>query len=261
MPNAWDIGSAKMLIAAGFKSIGTTSAGVAFSLGRPDNAFCSEEARLTREEILTSVHSIANSISVPLNADLEAGFGIEPEVVAHTIKLAINAGAVGGNIEDYSGSFSKPLYDIDLSVSRIKAAREAIDQSDIPFVLVGRTDEMNAGHSASLDQAIKRANLYREAGADCLFIPGVSDKKTVATLVQEIDGPINVVMGLSGSDVSFEELESLGVRRVSIGGSLARSVYFKIRDAAQEMFNDGTFSYAENQIPQDELNNIFEQEC
>lgn len=260
MPNAWDIGSAKMLVAAGFKSVGTTSAGIAFSLGRPDNVFCSEKARLTRNEILSAVHSITSSVSVPVNADLEAGFGIEPEAVSHTIRLAIEAGAVGGNIEDYSGDPSSPLYDAGLSVSRIKAARKAIDDSEMPFVLVGRTDEMNAGHSSNLDQAIKRANLYREAGADCLFVPGVSDKKTVATLVKEIDGPINVVMGLSGSDVSFSELESLGVRRVSIGGSLARSVYYKIRDAAQEMFNHGTFKYAEKQIPQDELNNVFEQE-
>jgi len=260
MPNAWDIGSAKMLVAAGFDSIGTTSAGVAFSLGRPDNVFCSEDARLNREEMIAEISSITQSVSVPVNADLEAGFGPGPEDVLKTIKLAIKAGAAGGNIEDYSGDPSAPLYALELSIERIRAARKEIDHSDVPFVLVGRTDEMNAGHSANLDQAIKRANLYYEAGADCLFVPGVSDKKTVATLVKEIEGPINVVMGLSGSDVSFQELADLGVRRVSIGGSLARSVYYRIRQAAQEMFNQGTFSYADKQIPQDELNEIFEQE-
>lgn len=260
MPNAWDIGSAKMLVAAGFKSIGTTSAGIAFSLGRPDNLFCSEEARLTRDEMIAEVQSIANSVSVPVNADLEAGFGVKPEVVFQTIKLAIKAGAVGGNIEDYSGEPSSPLYDLELSIDRIKAARKAIDDAEIPFVLVGRTDEMNVGHSANLNQAIKRANLYREAGADCLFVPGVSDKATVATLVQEIDGPINVVMGLSGPHDSFNELANLGVRRVSIGGSLTRSVYYKIHEAAQEMLSQGTFTYADNQIPQNELNEIFERE-
>ena len=258
MPNAWDIGSAKMLVAAGFESIGTTSAGVAFSLGRPDNVFCSEDARLSRAEMITEISSIANSVSVPVNADLEAGFGAEPEDVSQTIKLAIDAGAVGGNIEDYSGDLSCPLYSVELSIERIKAARREIDNSGVPFVLVGRTDEMNAGHSANLEQAIKRANLYREAGADCLFVPGVSDKANVSTLVKEISGPINVVMGLSGSDVSFAELADLGVRRVSIGGSLARSVYYGIRQAAEEMFNNGTFTYANNQIPQDELNEVFE---
>jgi 2-methylisocitrate lyase-like PEP mutase family enzyme len=258
MPNAWDIGSAKMLIAAGFQSIGTSSAGVAFSLGRPDNVFCSEKARLNCEEMLAEIGAIAGSVSVPVNADLEAGFGAEPEVVAQTIGLAIKAGAVGGNIEDYSGDAAMPLYDLDLAVARIKAARETIDKSDVPFVLVGRTDELLSGHTKSLDLAIRRANLYREAGADCLFVPGGSDRETVNTLVKEIDGPINVVMGLSGSDVSFGELESLGVRRVSIGGSLARAVYYQIRQAAEEMFTKGTFGYAEKQIPQGELNAIFQ---
>lgn len=260
MPNAWDIGSAKMLVAAGFESIGTTSAGVAFSMGRPDNVFCSEDARLTRDEMIAAVRSMANSVTVPINADLEAGFGRQPETVSQTIKMAIDAGAVGGNIEDNTGDPSNPLYDLELSVDRIRAARNAIDDSKIPFVLIGRTDEMIAGHSANLAQAINRANLYREAGADCLFIPGVSDKESVAILVKEIDGPINVVMGLSGSEVSFHELENLGVRRVSVGGSLARSVYYKIREAAEEMFNHGTFSYADKQIPQNELNELFERE-
>lgn len=260
MPNAWDIGSAKMLVAAGFESIGTTSAGVAFSLGRPDNVFCSEEARLSRSEMIAEICSITGSVSVPVNADLEAGFGADPEDVSQTIRLAIEAGAVGGNIEDYSGDPSNPLYSVDLSVERIRAARTEIDTSGVPFVLVGRTDEMNAGHSANLDEAINRANLYREAGADCLFVPGVSEKSAVRTLVKEISGPINVVMGLSGSDVSFHELADLGVRRVSIGGSLARSVYYGIRQAAEEMYSKGTFTYAKNQIPQDELNKVFERE-
>lgn len=260
MPNAWDIGSAKMLVAAGFESIGTTSAGVAFSLGRPDNVFCAEEARLNRSEMIAEIASITAAVSVPVNADLEAGFGEAPEDVSRTIKSAIEVGAVGGNIEDYSGNPSSPLYSLDLSIERIKAARRAIQNAGMPFVLVARTDEMNAGHAANLEQAIKRANLYREAGADCLFVPGVSDIPTVATLVKEIAGPINVVMGLSGADVSFAELADLGVRRVSIGGSLARSVYYRIRQAAEEMFSHGTFTYARNQIPQDELNEIFERD-
>lgn len=258
LPNAWDIGSAKMLVAAGFESIGTTSAGIAFSLGRPDNAFCSEEARLNREEMMAVIRAITHSVSVPVNADLEAGFGAEPEVVSQTIELAIAAGAVGGNIEDYSGDAANPLYSLELSIERIKAARKAINESGMPFVLVGRTDEMNAGLSPDLDHAIQRANLYREAGADCLFVPGVSDKQTVATLVKEINGPINVVMGLSGSDVSFSELKDLGVRRISIGGSLARSVYHAMREAAVEMREKGTFTFAEKQIPQGELNELFE---
>lgn len=260
MPNAWDVGSAKMLTSMGFDAIGTTSAGIAFSLGRPDNIFCSVNARVDRDTMLNEIRSITSSVSVPVNADLEGGFGDSPEDVAETIKQAIEAGAVGGNIEDYTGVEVKPLYDRSLAVERIAAAREAIDVSGLPFVLVARTDSMNIGEPDGITDAIERANLYREAGADCLFAPGASDVATVNELVREISGPLNVVMGLSGSDMTFAQLRDLGVRRVSIGGSLARSLYFHIRMAAEEMLRDGTFSFAHEQIPQAELNRIFESE-
>ncbi|MCH8542153.1 MAG: isocitrate lyase/phosphoenolpyruvate mutase family protein [Alcanivorax sp.] len=258
MPNAWDAGSAKMLVAAGFDAIGTTSAGIAFSQGKPDNAFCAPEARVERDAMLVEVRKICESVSVPVNADLEAGFGESPEDVADTIRLAIQSGAVGGNIEDYTGRKDQPLYDRAQAVERIAAARRAIDESGMPFVLVARTDRFNIGVPGGLDEAIERANLYREAGADCLFAPGASDIDTVRELVRELTGPLNVVMGLSGADVSFAQLRDLGVRRVSIGGSLARSLYFRLRAAAQEMMAHGTFSYANEQISQAELNQIFE---
>ena len=258
MPNAWDPGSAKMLVAAGFDAIGTTSAGIAFSQGKPDNVFCARDARVERDIMLAEIAAICQSVSVPVNADLEAGFGDSPESVAETIKLAIKSGAVGGNIEDYTGIKERPLYDRALAFERIAAARRAIDESGIPFVLVARTDLFNIGVPGGLGEAIERANLYREAGADCLFAPGASDTATVRELVRELTGPLNVVMGLSGTDVSFAQLHDLGVRRVSIGGSLARSLYFHLRAAAQEMIEHGTFSYGNNQIPQSELNQIFE---
>lgn len=258
MPNAWDSGSAKMLVATGFKTIGTTSAGVAFSLGRPDNIFCSAGARVDRESMISEVHAIASSVSVPVNADLEGGFGDSPEIVAKTIQLAIDAGAVGGNIEDYTGVEESPLYETSLAVERIQAARETIDASGMPFVLVGRTDRLNINQPDGFSEAVLRANLYREAGADCLFAPGASDLATVSELVKEINGPINVVMGLSGSELSVTQLKEAGVRRISIGGSLARAVYYQIQKAAEEMFKEGTFSFAQNQLPQSELNKIFE---
>lgn len=260
MPNAWDSGSAKMLVAAGFDAVGTTSAGIAFSQGKPDNGFCAPDARVERDAMLAEVQAICQSVSVPVNADLEAGFGNSPEEVAETIKLAIQSGAVGGNIEDYTGIKDHPLYDRSLAVERIAAARRAIDESSIPFVLVARTDRLNIGIPKGLDEAIERANLYREAGADCLFAPGASDTDTVRELVRELTGPLNVVMGLTGSEVSFAQLCDLGVRRVSIGGSLARSLYFHLRAAAQEMLEHGTFSYVKEQLPQSELNKIFESE-
>ena len=258
MPNAWDAGSAKMLVASGFRTLGTTSAGVAFSLGRPDNVFCSTGARVDKETMLTEIKSIAQSVSVPVNADLEGGFGDSPSDVADTIRSAIESGAVGGNIEDYTGVEETPLYELSLAVERIKAAREAIDASGIPFVLVARTDRLIINQPNGFSEAVQRANLYREAGADCLFAPGASDLATVSELVREIDGPLNVVMGLSGNAVSVSQLEKVGVRRISIGGSLARAVYFQIQRAAEEMFQNGTFSYAQNQIPQSELNDIFQ---
>ncbi|MFL1407546.1 isocitrate lyase/phosphoenolpyruvate mutase family protein [Marinobacter sp. M1N3S26] len=260
MPNAWDPGSAKMLVASGFDAIGTTSAGIAFSRGKPDNGFCSPDARMDRDAMLAEVSAICESVSVPVNADLESGFGDSPEAVADAIRRAIETGAVGGNIEDYTGDETHPLYDRSLAVERIAAARRAIDESGIPFVLVARTDRFNIGKPGGLAEAIERANLYREAGADCLFAPGASDVDTVRELVRELTGPLNVVMGLSGSDVSLAQLRDLGVRRVSIGGSLARALYFQLRAAAQEMLEHGTFSYAKDQIPQTELNRIFESE-
>lgn len=258
MPNAWDAGSAKMLVASGFTAIGTTSAGIAFSMGHPDNAFCSVHARVKKDAMLAEIKAITQAVSVPVNADLEGGFGDSPADVADAIRSAIEAGAVGGNIEDYTGIKDTPLYDISLAVERIQAARETIDSSGIPFVLVARTDRLNINQANGFAEAVQRANLYREAGADCLFLPGASDVATVSKLVQEIDGPLNVVVGLSGSEVSVAQLKDIGVRRISIGGSLARAVYFKMRQAAEEMLHSGTFTYAQKQISQSELNTIFE---
>jgi 2-methylisocitrate lyase-like PEP mutase family enzyme len=259
MPNAWDAGSAVMLEAAGFGAIATTSAGVAFSLGRPDyNMSGSASARVDRDTMLSRTQSMAAAVSVPLNADLEAGYGVSPESVAETIVRAIATGAAGGNIEDFTGNKSTPLFEVDLAVERIRAARHAIDESGIPFVLTARTDCFLVGHSDAFAESVRRANLFRQAGADCLFVPGVSDEATVARLVKEVDGPMNIVMGLTGNSLSLSDLKRLGVRRISIGGSLARAVYYQIRQAGQEMFERGTFTYADQQIPQSELNAIFE---
>jgi 2-methylisocitrate lyase-like PEP mutase family enzyme len=258
MPNAWDVGSAKMLVSAGFTAIGTTSAGIAFAQGRPDHLMCSEQARMQRDAMLTVIGAITANVAVPVNADLEGGFGDSPEAVAVTITQAIAAGAVGGNIEDYTGNREQPLYDRVLAIERIAAARAAIEASGIPFVLVARTDRFMFGAEGGFAETVERANAYREAGADCLFTPGVSDLSTIAALVREIAGPLNVVAGWSGSPLTVAKLRDAGVRRISIGGSLARSLYFRIRQAAEEMLKEGTFTFANEQVPQAELNRIFE---
>lgn len=248
MPNAWDAGSARMLASAGFSSVATTSAGIAFSLGLPDY-----EGAVTRTEMLDRVREIARAVNVPVSADLEAGYGAEPERVAETIELAIVAGAIGGNIEDFTGDPSAPLFDMSLATERIRAARAVADASGIPFTLTARTDCYLADVMSPFSEAVQRANRYREAGADCLFVPGASDPRTIAELVKEIDAPLTVVMGLKGQSLTVSQLEDLGVRRISIGGSLARATYALMRRAAREMTVDGTFNYSNDQIPDAEL--------
>lgn len=252
MPNAWDAGSACMLAASGFQCLATTSAGIAFSLGQPD-----VEGRVSRSQMMERIHQIADAVKLPVSADLEAGFGAAPEDVAETIRLAIQAGVVGGNIEDLSGDPCTPLFDLELAADRICAAREAADRSGIPFTLTARTDCYLANVPSPFAEAVRRANRFREMGADCLFIPGVKDAQTIAALVREIEGPINVVMGLTGSAFTVSQLNSLGVRRISIGGSLARSALGLVRRAAQEMREHGSFSFAEQQIPDAELCDFF----
>ena len=252
MPNAWDPGSACILAASGFQALATTSAGIAYSLGQPDYEGC-----VSRSQMMERIHSIANAVEVPVSADLEAGFGASPKDVAETVRLAIQAGVVGGNIEDLSGDPHTPLFDISLSGERIRAARESADQSGIPFTLTARTDCYLAGLPSPFAEAVRRINLYREMGADCLFVPGIRDAETIAALVREVDGPITVVMGLTGSAFTVSQLGSLGVKRISIGGSLARSALGLVRRAAQEMLQHGSFTFAEQQIPDADLCSFF----
>lgn len=257
LPNAWDPGSARILESAGFAAVATTSAGVAFSLGRPDHDVFAEhdDGRVDRETMLRRVGEIVAQVSVPVSADLEEGYGPDPEAVASTISLALAAGAAGGNIEDFTGERARPLYDAAHAADRIRAARAAVDASGEPFVLVGRTDVLIT--EGTLDDAIRRANAYLAAGAHCAFVPGASDATTIGTLVRELDGPLNVVMGLTGNALSLDDLAALGVRRVTVGGSIARAMYRHLRDAAQELAERGTFSYGDNQLSQADLNALF----
>jgi 2-methylisocitrate lyase-like PEP mutase family enzyme len=258
LPNAWDVGSARVLEAAGFAAIATSSAGVAFSFGHPDHDFFAEQTaagRVGRDTMMQRVGEMVRGVGVPVSADLEEGYGESPEEVATTISMAIAAGAAGANIEDFTGSRAQPLFDRQLAAERIRAARAAADASGEPFVLNGRTDTLLAG--GTLAECIQRANDYLAAGADCAFVPGAADASTIATLARELDGPLNVVMGLTGSTLSMHELGELGVRRVTVGGSLARTLYRHLVDAARELAEKGTFSYAAQQLSHNELNELF----
>ena len=208
MPNAWDVGSALMLASCGFPAIATTSAGVAFSLGFPD-----QEAAVSRETMLDRVGSIAAASPLPVSADLQSGYGASPEEVGETIAAAIRAGVVGANIEDYSGNPAQALFDREHAVARVRAARRAADASGVPFFLTARSDVYLTGASNVFAEAVERCNAYREAGADCLFVPGASDPKTIEALVREINAPLTVVMGLTGSPLTVPQLGSLGSPR------------------------------------------------
>ena len=249
MPNAWNAGSACLLDTAGFPAIGTTSAGIAFCLGLPDY-----EGLLTRDTALEEARRIVGAVTAPVSVDAENGYGDQPEEVAETIRRVAEIGAVGANIEDFDGN---GLYELKHSVERIKAARTAADSLRFSFTLTARADCYLVDHSNPFKESVIRANSYREAGADCLFVPGVKDADTIAALVKEVNGPVNVVMGLVGNLLTVNQLGELGVKRVSIGGSLARATFGLIRRAADELRQDGTFTFADEQIPDDELCRFF----
>jgi 2-methylisocitrate lyase-like PEP mutase family enzyme len=253
-PNAWDAGSAIVLAAAGFEAIATTSGGIAFSLGKPDYQMGDADLSVSRDEMLVRIREITAAVGVSVNGDLEAGYGDTPEAVAETIRLAAAAGLAGGNIEDRVPGEAR-LYDEALAVERIRAARAAGDEG--AFVVNARCDALLLSSRDGLAAAIRRGNLYREAGADCVFIPGPDDITTVRTLVREISGPLNIVNGLGNARFRMGDLLEAGVKRISVGASIARAAFAFIRAAAKELHDEGTMRYADGQIPQGELNAQF----
>lgn len=259
MPNAWDAGSALILAAAGFKAIGTTSAGIAFSLGKQDYGVTDAALGVTRAEMFARMREIAEATRLPVNGDLEAGFGDSPQAVAETVAMAMDAGLAGGNIEDKK-PLEPVLYDETLAVERIQAARAAIDARGSAFVLNARTDMLVLGREGAFEAAIARANRFLEAGADCVFLPGVADLPAMTILVREIDGPLNIVAGLTSTDGNAHEMIAAGVRRISLGGTIARSVFGFIRRCADELRDKGTLDFAEGQFSGAELNALFARE-
>jgi 2-methylisocitrate lyase-like PEP mutase family enzyme len=253
LPNAWDPGSAALMVAAGFPVIATTSAGIAYACG------CGDGERLGRAGMLERVAAIVTRSSVPVTADLEAGYGPAPEDVAETVSQAIGIGLVGGNIED-SDPRTGDLFDLDLSVARIRAGRAAADRLGIEFALNARTDPylVRRGDAATnFADAVHRANAYLAAGATCAFVPGPGDRPTVERLVAAIDGPLNVLGAFAGRpSMSLDELRRLGVRRVSIGGSLMLSVLTHVRQTLAGIREHGDFSYAVTAITNREMDTV-----
>lgn len=253
LPNAWDVGSARFLAGAGFSAMGTTSAGIAFALGYPDGE------RISREQMLDVVGRITAAVPLPVTADIEAGYGPSPEAVAESVNMAIEAGAVGINIEDSTGCASDPLFEIALAVERIRAARKAANAAGVPLVINARTDGymVNGGNGEDVfEESVRRASAYRAAGADCLFVPMVGDAPTIGQLVERIDGPVNVLAG--PTTVPVAELQALGVARVSIGSSLARAAYGLMKHAAEELLGPGTFDFTKDAVPLADINRMFD---
>ncbi len=243
MPNAWDAGSTKILAKEGFAAIATTSAGIAFALGKPDYV-----GALTRDENMAAIAAICRAAACPVSADTEDCYGRDVKGIQETIRMTFAAGAVGASIEDSPRDGTNSLYDIEEAADRVVAAVEAANSFDCPFTLTARAECYLTGHPDALNETIKRLNRYAEAGAHCLYAPGPSDRATLELLVREVDGPINVVAGLSADSLSIAELTEIGVRRISNGGVLARLALASLQTAAREMQADGTFSFAGDAI-------------
>lgn len=254
LPNAWDVGSAVILAEAGFPAIATTSAGIAVARGFPDGE------HITREEMLDNVARIVNCVSVPVTADLEMGYGSTPEEVGETIRQAIAAGVVGVNIEDGTGRREQPLMEVSVASERIRAAREAADAAGVPIIVNARADTYLATRErgeAEFEDTIVRANAYKSAGADCIFVPGIFDRELIGRIVDAVACPLNVLGALSGrAGMPLSELQELGVARVSIGGSLSLAALGLVRRVAQDLLGAGTFDYATDALSNAELNKL-----
>jgi 2-methylisocitrate lyase-like PEP mutase family enzyme len=253
LPNAWDAGSARVIELAGAPAIATTSAGVSWAFGRGDGQ------QLSREEMLRAIRYIANAVSVPVTADIEGGYGAgSAKDVAETVKELIGIGVAGINLEDSPGRDGQVLLSPEEHADRIRSAREAAKAANGDLVINARIDVYLFAVGAPetrFDQAVKRANVYRAAGADCLFVPGVIDADTIGALVRAIDGPLNV-MAMPGAP-AISQLAELGVARVSVGPAIAQAAYGITQRAARELLERGTYGALENGIPFGEINGAF----
>jgi 2-methylisocitrate lyase-like PEP mutase family enzyme len=249
IPNPWDVGTARLLAHLGFEALATTSAGYAFSLGKPDNT-------VDREQMMAHLSSIASATELPVSADLENGFGDAPEIVAETIRLAAAAGVVGGSIEDSTQRPNQPIYELAQAVERICAAVETARALAFSFTLTARCENYLVGRP-DLKDTISRLQAYQTAGADVLYAPGLTAKDDIATVVRSVDRPVNVVMGLQGVQLSLAELSSLGVKRVSVGSALSRAALGAFLHAAREMREHGTFSFSETAVGYREISAMF----
>ncbi len=245
IPNPWDVGSARFLERLGFSALATTSAGFAWSLGRRDNHVALDDA-------LAHLRAISGAVNVPVNADFEGGFAVEPEGVAGNVAAATTTGIAGLSIEDSTHDAAHPLFDFALSVERIRAARRAIDESGSGVLLTGRSEGFIVGRP-DLEETIRRLVAYAEAGADCLYAPGIRSVGDLAKVVEAV-APKPVNGGVGSDFTTVADLARIGVRRISVGGALARAAWTGFMTAAREIAEKGTFSALADAIPGAEIN-------
>ena len=248
IPNPWDVGSARLLGQLGFQALATTSSGHAWSLGKPDNAVSLDEA-------LAQLRSITRAVAVPVNADFEGGFATAPEAVAANVAAATATGIAGLSIEDSTSDLSHPLLDLTLAVERIRAARQAIDESGTGVLLTGRSEGFIVGRP-DLAETIRRLTAYAEAGAECVYAPGLRAKSDIKAVIDAVaPTPVNILVG--GDFTTVAELAAAGARRISVGGALARAAWAAFLQAAREIAEQGTFTNLAHAVPFNDINGSF----
>jgi 2-methylisocitrate lyase-like PEP mutase family enzyme len=251
IPNPWDAGTARLLASLGFEALATTSLGLANSLARVDGT-----NSVSRREVLDNCRVIAAATDLPVNADLENGYADAPREAAEMIRLAAEAGVVGGSIEDATGDPRRPIYDFALAVERVHAAVETARALPFPFVLTARAENLLHGR-LDLDDTIKRLQAFEKAGADVLYAPGLRDLATIRTVTAAVSRPVNVVMSAADPALTLAQLAEAGVKRVSVGGALSRLALAAFLDGAREMRDRGGFTWVRRAVPSQELKRIF----
>jgi 2-methylisocitrate lyase-like PEP mutase family enzyme len=249
IPNPWDAGTAKLLAALGFEALATTSLGLANMLGRADS-------KVSRADVIANCRAIAEATDLPINADLENCFAHEPEAAAETIRLAAEAGAVGGSIEDYTGDPRDPIYDFDLAVARVRAAAAVAHALPVPFLLTARAENLLHGRDDRAD-TIHRLQAYEAAGADVLYAPGLRNLAEVRAVVDAVKRPVNVVTGWLDPDITAAQLAEAGVKRISVGGALSRLALATFVEAGRAMREQGSFAWMRDMMAIAEVRRMF----
>lgn len=249
LPNPWDVGSARYLQGMGFKALATTSSGLAWSQGQPDGA-------TSRDAVLSHLYELVAATDIPVNADFENGFAPDAAGVGESVRLAVETGVAGLSIEDATGDSAHPLYDVDTAVARLRAARQAIDRFGSDTLLVGRSEGFFVGRP-DLDETIHRLKAYAEAGADCLYAPGIRTREQVAAVVAAVaPKPVNLLIGAAGG-LTLRDAAELGVRRISVGGAMARAAWGAFARSARLIAEEGRFDGFADAAPGDMLNGFF----